>query len=220
MVPELRQHPLPEARQLTADARLELRVRGQSPANETLAVVASQRPAAGARVAAKSVVLVELGPALIAVPDLRKHPLDEARQMLSKAGFELAIMGEPPSNESRAQVVEQAPLPGVRAASGSTVTVRAKVSQLTTWVVAGAGALLAAAGAAFGVARWRGVRSHATGLPAVRVVANSDVGKQEIHTNGTAGEGFALRLRSRIDAGTQTVEANGRIVAEERRVDG
>ena len=168
-MPELLQHSLPEARELTAGAKLELRVRGQSPADETLAVVASQRPAAGTRVAAKSIVLVELGPALIAVPDLRKHPLDEARQMLSKAGF---------------------------------------------------GALLAAAGAALGVARWRGVRSHATGLPAVRVVANSDVGKQEIHANGTAGEGFALRLRSRIDAGAQTVEANGRIVAEERRVDG
>lgn len=219
MVPELLQHSLPEARELTTGAKLELRVRGQSPADETLAIVMTQRPAAGTRVAARSIVLVELGPALIAVPDLRKHPLDEARQMLSKAGFELAIMGEPPSNESRAQVVEQAPLPGVRAAAGSTVTVRAKVSQLTTWVVAGAGALLAAAGAAFGVARWRGVRSHPTGLPAVRVVANSDVGKQEIHANGTAGEGFALRLRSRIDAGTQTVEANGRIVSEERRVD-
>jgi hypothetical protein len=219
MVPELRQHSLPEARELTTGARLELRVRGQSPANETLAIVASQRPAAGTRVAAKSVVLVELGPALIAVPDLRKHPLDEARQMLSQAGFELAIMGEPPSNESRAQVVEQAPLPGVRAAAGSTVTVRAKVSPLTTWVVAGAGALLAA-GAAFGVARWRGVRSHPTGMAAIRVVANSDIGKQEIHANGAAGEGFALRLRSRIDAGVQTVEANGRIVAEERRIDG
>jgi beta-lactam-binding protein with PASTA domain len=219
MVPELRQHSLPEARELTTGARLELRVRGQSPANETLAIVASQRPAAGTRVAAKSVVLVELGPALIAVPDLRKHPLDEARQMLSQAGFELAIMGEPPSNESRAQVVEQAPLPGVRAAAGSTVTVRAKVSPLTTWVVAGAGALLAA-GAAFGVARWRGVRSHPTSMAAIRVVANSDIGKQEIHANGAAGEGFALRLRSRIDAGVQTVEANGRIVAEERRIDG
>jgi hypothetical protein len=220
MVPELLQHALPEARQLSTDARLELRVRGQSPADETLAIVVTQRPAAGTRVAARSAVVVELGPAMIAVPDLRKHPVDEARQMASKAGFELAIMGESPSNESRAQVVEQAPQPGVRAAAGSTVTVRAKVSQLTTWVVAGAGALLAAAGAALGVARWRGVRSHPAGLPTIRVVANSDIGKQEMHANGAAAAGFAIRLRSRIDPGAQTVEANGRIVSEERRVDG
>jgi beta-lactam-binding protein with PASTA domain len=220
VVPELRQQLLPDARQLTTSARLELRVRGQSPADETRTIVMTQSPAAGARVAARSIVLVELGAALIAVPDLRKHPLDEARQILSQAGFELSIMGDPPSNESQAQVVEQAPLPGVRAAAGSTVTVRAKVSRLTTWVIAGAGALLAA-GAALGVARWRGVRSHpSTGLPAVRVVANGDVGKQEIHSNGAAAEGFAIRLRSRIDPGAQTVEANGRIVAEERRVDG
>lgn len=220
VVPELRQQLLPDARQLTTSTRLELRVRGQSPADETRTIVMTQRPEAGARVAARSIVFVELDPALIAVPDLRKHPLDEARQILSKAGFELSIMGDPPSNESQAQVVEQVPLPGVRAAAGSTVTVRAKVSRLTTWVIAGAGALLAA-GAALGVARWRGVRSHpSAGLPAVRVVANGDVGKQEIHSNGAAAEGFAIRLRSRIDPGAQTVEANGTIVAEERRVDG
>ena len=220
VVPDLLQQPLPEARRLTTSARLELRVRGQSPADETRTIVVSQRPAAGARVAAKSAVFVELGPVLLAVPDLRKHPLDEARQIVSQAGFELAVMGDPPSNESRAQVIEQAPLPGVRAAAGSTITVRAKVSQLTTWLIAGAGALLAA-GAAFGVARWSGLGSHAAAtLPAVRVVANSDVGKQEIRTNGAAAEGFALRLRGRRDAGAQTVEANATIVAEERRGDG
>jgi len=219
VVPELRQQLLPEARQLTTSARLELRVRGQSPADETRAIVASQRPAAGARVAAKSAVFVELGPALLAVPDLRTHPLDEARQIVSEAGFELAVMGDPPSNPSRARVIEQTPMPGVRAAAGSTVTVRAKVSMLTTWVMAGAGALLAA-GAALGVARWHGVGHHAaSGLPSVRVVANSDVGKQEIRSNGAAAEGFALRLRSRRDAGSQTVEANATIVAEERRAD-
>jgi len=219
VVPELRQQLLPEARQLTTSAKLELRVRGQSPADETRAIVASQRPAAGARVAAKSAVFVELGPALLAVPDLRTHPLDEARQIVSEAGFELAVMGDPPSNPSRARVIEQTPMPGVRAAAGSTVTVRAKVSMLTTWVMAGAGALLAA-GAALGVARWHGVGHHAaSGLPSVRVVANSDVGKQEIRSNGAAAEGFALRLRSRRDAGSQTVEANATIVAEERRAD-
>ena len=195
-------------------------MRGQSPPDETRTIVTSQRPAAGARVAAKSIVFVELGPALLAVPDLRKHPLNEARQMVSRAGFELAIMGDPPSNENRANVVEQTPLPGVRAAAGSTVTVRAKASLLTTWVMAGAGTLLAA-GAALGIARWRGVGHQAApGLPGVRVVANSDVGKQEIRANGAAAEGFALRLRSRIDAGSQTVDATTRIVAEERRVDG
>lgn len=220
LVPDLQQQLLPEARQLTTSARLELRVRGQSPADETRTIVTSQRPAAGARVAARSIVFVELGPALLAVPDLRKHPLDEARQMVSRAGFELAIMGDPPSNESRASVVEQVPLPGVRAAAGSTVTVRAKASLLTTWVMAGAGALLAA-GAALGIARWRGVGQHAApGMPGVRVVANSDVGKQEISANGAAAEGFSLRLRSRIDAGSQTVDATARIVAEERRADG
>lgn len=220
LVPDLQQQLLPEARQLTTSARLELRVRGQSPADETRTIVTSQRPAAGARVPAKSIVFVEIGPALLAVPDLRKHPLDEARQMVSRAGFELAIMGDPPSNESRANVVEQTPLPGVRAVAGSTITIRAKTSLLTTWVMAGAGALLAA-GAALGIARWRGVgHPAAPGLPGVRVVANSDVGKQEISGNGAAAEGFALRLRSRIDAGSQTVDATARIVAEERRADG
>jgi len=220
LVPDLQQQLLPEARQLTTSARLELRVRGQSPPDETRTIVTSQRPAAGARVAARSIVFVELGPALLAVPDLRKHPLDEARQMVSRAGFELAIMGDPPSNESRANVVEQAPLPGVRAAAGSTITVRAKASLLTTWVMAGAGALLAA-GAALGIARWRGVGQHAApGVPGVRVVASSDMGKQEISANGAAAEGFALRLRSRIDAGSQSVDATTRIVAEERRVNG
>jgi hypothetical protein len=165
-------------------------------------------------------VVVELGAALVVVPELRKHPLDEARKILDAAGFGLALMGDPPSNESRAQVVEQAPLPGARAAAGSTVTVRVKVSRLTAWVIAGAGALLAA-GAALGVARWRGVRSQpATGLPGVRVVANGDVGTQEIQSNGAAAEGFAIRLRSRTDGGSQTVEADARIVAEDRRADG
>jgi len=220
VVPELRQQLLPEARELTKSARLELRVRGQSPADETRTVVVTQRPAAGTRVAAKSIVTVELGAALVVVPELRKHPLDEARKILDEAGFGLALMGDPPSNESRAQVVEQAPLPGARAAAGSTVTVRVKVSRLTAWVIAGAGALLAA-GAALGVARWRGVRSRpATGLPGVRVVANGDVGTQEIQSNGAAAEGFAIRLRSRTDRGSQTVEADARIVAEDRRADG
>jgi beta-lactam-binding protein with PASTA domain len=220
VVPELRQQLLPEARALTKSARLELRVRGQSPADETRTVVVTQRPAAGTRVAARSIVVVELGAALVVVPDLRKHPLDEARKILDAAGFGLALMGDPPSNESRAQVVEQAPLPGARAAAGSTVTVRVKVSRLTAWVIAGAGALLAA-GAALGVARWRGVRSQpATGLPGVRVVANGDVGTQEIQSNGAAAEGFAIRLRSRTDGGSQTVEADARIVAEDRRADG
>lgn len=221
VVPDLQQQPLPEARRLTTSARLELRARGQSAEDETRAIVVSQRPAAGARVAARSVVLVELGPALLAVPDLRQHPLDEARQMVSQAGFALAVMGDPPSNPSRAQVVEQMPMPGERAAAGSTITVRAKVSRLTTWLIAGAGALLAAGAAALGVARWRGVEGHAApGLPGVRVVANSDVGTQELRSNGAAAEGFALRLRSRIDAGSQTVDANARIVAEEWKADG
>lgn len=220
VVPELRQQLLPEARELTKSARLELRVRGQSPADETRTVVVTQRPAAGTRVAAKSIVLVELGAALRVVPELRKHPLDEARKILDEAVFGLTLMGDPPSNESRAQVVEQAPLPGARVAAGSTVTVRVKVSRIMTWVIAGAGALLAA-GAALGVARWRGVRSQpATGLPGVRVVANGDVGTQEIQSNGAAAEGFAIRLRSRTDGGFQTVEADARIVAEDRRAHG
>ena len=220
VVPELRQQLLPEARELAKSARLELRVQGRSPAAETRTIVVSQRPAAGTRVAAKSIVLVELDAALVIVPELRKHPLDEARKILDEAGFGLALMGDPPSNESRAQVVEQAPLPGVRAAAGSTVTVRVKVSRITAWVIAGAGALLAA-GAALGVARWRGVRSQsATGLSGVRVVANGDVGTQKIQSNGAAAEGFAIRLRSRIDGGSQTVEADARIVAEDRRADG
>jgi beta-lactam-binding protein with PASTA domain len=219
-VPDLRQQPLPEARQLTTSARLELRVLGQGPADEARAIVVSQRPEAGARVAVRSVILVELGPALLVVPDLRQHPLDEARRIVSEAGFAIAVMGDPPSNESRAQVVEQSPLPGARVAAGSTVTVRARVSRVTTWVIAGAGALLAAAGAAFGVARWRGVGSHPTaGLPGVRVVARGDLGKQEIRSNGAAAEGFALRLRSRIDPGAQTVEASAAIIVEERRID-
>ena len=220
VVPELRQQLLPEARELTKSARLELRVRGQSPADETRTVVVTQRPAAGTRVAAKSIVVVELGAALVVVPELRKHPLDEARKILDEAGFGLALMGDPPSNESRAQVVEQVPLPGARAAAGSTITLRVKVSRITTWVIAGAGALLAA-GAALGVARWRGVRSRpATGLPGVRVVANGDVGTQEIQSNGAPADGFAIRLRSRTDRGSQTVEADARIVAEDRRADG
>jgi len=220
VVPDLRQQLLPEARELTKSARLELRVQGQSPADETRTVVVTQRPAAGTRVAAKSVVAVELGAALVVVPELRKHQLDEARKILDEAGFGLALMGHPPSNDSRAQVVEQAPLPGARAAAGSTVTVRVKVSRLTTWVIAGAGALLAA-GAALGVARWRGLRRQpATGLPGVRVVASGDVGTQEIQSNGAAAEGFAIRLRSRTDGGSQTVEADARIVAEGRRADG
>ncbi len=220
VVPELRQLLLPEARELTKGARLELRVRGQSPADETRTVVVTQRPDAGTRVAARSIVLVDLGAALVVVPELRRHPLDEARKILDEAGLGLALMGDPPSSESRAQVVEQAPLPGARAAAGSTVTIRVKVSRLMTWVIAGAGVLLAA-GAALGVARWRGVRSQpATGLPGVRVAANGDAGTQEIRSNGAAAEGFAIRLRSRTDGGSQTVEADARIVAEDRRGDG
>ena len=220
MVPELRQHFLGEARQLTTEARLELRTRGESPADETRTVVMTQSPAAGTRVAAKSIVRVELGPALLVVPDLRTLPLDEARQILNKAGFELAIMGDPPSNEGRAQVVEQAPPAGVRAAAGSTVTVRAKASRLWAWVIAGIGTLLAA-GVAAGIARWQGMRSHPTaGLPAVRVVASGDVGEQEIRASGMASDGFAIRLRSRIDAGSQTVDTGATIVAQDRRADG
>jgi beta-lactam-binding protein with PASTA domain len=220
VVPELRQQLLPEARELTKSARLELRVQGQSPADETRTVVVTQRPAAGTRMKARSIVTVELGAALVVVPELRKRPLDEARKVLDEAGFGLALMGDPPSSESRAQVVEQAPLPGARAAAGSTVTVRVKVSRITTWVIAGAGVLLAA-GAALGVARWRGVRSQAaTGLPGVRVFANGDLGTQEIRSNGAAAAGFAIRLRSRTDGGSQTVEADARIVAEDRRADG
>src|SRR5262249_58312698 len=74
LVPDLRQQPLPEARQRTLSARLELRVRGEIPADETHALVVSQRPEPGTRVAVRSAVLVELGPAMLAVPDLRTHP--------------------------------------------------------------------------------------------------------------------------------------------------
>ena len=219
-MPELREHFLGDARQLTSEARLELRVRGESPADHTRTMVVTQSPAAGTRVPARSVVRVELGPALLVIPDLRTHPLDEARQIANKAGFELAIMGDLPSNEGRTQVVEQAPLPGVRAAAGSIVTVRAKVSRLWTWVAAGAAALLAA-GTAAGIAKWRGARSHPSmGLTGIRMVAHGDVGQQEIQSSGTAPDGCAIRLRSRIDAGSQTVEANAAIVAQERRFDG
>ncbi|HTY79222.1 MAG TPA: PASTA domain-containing protein [Candidatus Bathyarchaeia archaeon] len=220
VVPELRQHLLAEARPLVASARLELRVQGQAPADETRVVVVNQRPLPGARVAARSVVAVELAPALLAVPELRKHPLDEARQIVDRAGFELAVMGDSPSNESGAQIIEQSPLPGTRAAAGTTITVRAKASRLITWVVAGVGTLLAA-GAAAGIARWRGLRGHSTaGMPGVRIVANSDIGKQEIHSNGSAVHAFALRLRSRLDAGAQTVDGNASIVTEAKRSDG
>jgi len=220
VVPELREHFLGDARQRASEARLELRVRGESPADHTRTMVVTQSPAAGTRVPARSVVRVELGPALLVIPDLRTHPLDEARQIANKAGFELAIMGDRPSNEGRAQVVEQAPLPGVRAAAGSIVTVRAKVSRLWTWVAAGAATLLAA-GTAAGIAKWRGARSHPSmGLTGIRMVAHGDVGQQEIQSSGTASDGCAIRLRSRIDAGSQTVEANAAIVAQERRFDG
>ena len=220
VVPELRQHLLAEARPLVASARLELRVQGQAPADETRVVVVNQRPLPGARVAARSVVAVELAPALLAVPELRKHPLDEARQIVDRAGFELVVMGDSPSNESRAQIIEQSPLPGTHAAAGTTITVRAKASRLMTWVVAGVGTLLAA-GAAAGIARWRGLRGHSTaGMPGVRIVANRDIGKQEIHSNGSAAHAFALRLRSHLDAGAQTVDANASIVTEAKRSDG
>ena len=58
------------------------------------------------------------------------------------------------------------------------------------------------------------------GLTGIRMVASGDVGQQEIQSSGTASDGFAIRLRSRIDAGSQTVEANAAIVAQERRFDG
>jgi hypothetical protein len=65
------------------------------------------------------------------------------------------------------------------------------------------------------------VGQHAApGVPGVRMVASSDMGKQEISANGAVAEGFTLRLRSRIDAGSQSVDATTRIVAEERRTDG
>jgi beta-lactam-binding protein with PASTA domain len=220
VVPELRRQSLPEARGLTRSAQLELQVMGQAPADETRMVVVDQRPATGTRVAIKTIVLVELGPALRAVPELRKRPFVEARQVLNQAGFELSIMGDTPSNESRAQVMEQAPMPGVLAPAGSAVTVRVTMSRLTTWVMVGAGVLLAA-GAALGVSRWRGTRSpHATIVPSVRVIAAGDVGRQEIRSNGTAAVGPAIRLRSRSDPGSQTVEPEARIVAEERTIGG
>src|SRR5215813_13431846 len=75
LVPDLRQQPLPEARQLTLSARLELRVRGQVPADETHALVVSKRPEPGTRVALRSAVLAELGPALFAIPHLPTQPL-------------------------------------------------------------------------------------------------------------------------------------------------
>jgi len=220
IVPELRQHSLAEARPLVTSARLELRVQDRVPADERHVVVVNQKPAAGTRVAARSSVAVELAPALLAVPELRKHALDDARQIVDKAGFELAVMGDSPSSESRAQVIEQSPLPGARAAAGSTITVRAKTSRLMTWVIAGVATLLAA-GTAAGIARWRGSRGHSvSGMPGVRIVANSDIGKQEIHSNGNAAQGFALRLRSRMDAGAQSVDADALIVTETRRLDG
>ncbi len=219
-VPELREHTLLEARQLAKGARLELRVRGDGPADETRTVVVGQRPSGGARVAASSVVLVELAAAPIFVPELRKQPLDEARRILNEAGFGLVVMGNPQSNEHEAQVVEQAPLPGVRAPAGSTVTVSVKVSRLSTWLIAGVGILLAA-GSAVGAARWWKGKSYqgATG-PSVRVVGDGDVGRQEVLSEGGPAEGLAISFKGRSDAGLQTVDPEARLVTEERRADG
>ena len=51
-------------------------------------------------------------------------------------------------------------------------------------------------------------------------MARGEEGEKEFWSNGAAAEGFAIRLRSRTDRGSQTVEADARIVAEDRRADG
>lgn len=125
-VPALEGESMTHARFLLQRERLDLgRVRAiQSPEVERDCVIASQPPSA-TQLAGRTQVdlLVSSGPppARYIMPDLRGHPAEAARALLSAAGFTVHLSGARDGEASGARVSRQTPVPGRPITSGEEI---------------------------------------------------------------------------------------------------
>lgn len=124
-VPDLRGMTVGQAREAAAEVGLELEVQG-SEHSATVAAgrVSSQAPAEGELTPGETVQVTEsLGPRMVEVPDLTDLEVDEARQVLEEAGFEVeetTILGDL-FGDGTGRVRSQNPEPSTEAEEGSTV---------------------------------------------------------------------------------------------------
>jgi eukaryotic-like serine/threonine-protein kinase len=89
-----------------------------------LGQVTAQDPLANTEVKKGSTVTISVssGPPIVEVPDVRNRKLDVARETLTAAGFRVGVTSVN-SDQEPDTVIDQAPVPGGRAAKGSVVTV-------------------------------------------------------------------------------------------------
>ncbi len=126
VVPQLAGEALPHARFLLRKERLDLgeivTVRGGGQDRET---VVATSPAAGMHLdeGTKVDLLVSLGPLPVRflMPDLRGRPLQEARRLLERNGFEVHCSRYWKGNQAKEIVAEQMPRPGFPVEKGSRV---------------------------------------------------------------------------------------------------
>jgi beta-lactam-binding protein with PASTA domain len=124
-VPEVRGRTVDAASQILERSRLQLEISQRRENAGAVGTVIDQSPAAGERVAPGSTVGVVLAvaPRLIAVPDVRGRPVEEATRILSRSRLRLRVADRRPGDGPPDTVIEQRPVPESRVAPGSTVSV-------------------------------------------------------------------------------------------------
>lgn len=132
-VPEVRGRPVGEARAVLVELRLRPGEPIDQPSDRQPGTVLEQEPAPGAQVERGTLVRLWVATAVppIAVPDVRRRQLEEARTILLDAGLRPGEVRDSPSGEPPGLVLEQRPLPGAQVPRDTLVELWVAVEALT-----------------------------------------------------------------------------------------
>jgi len=135
-VPDLRGRPVGEARAVLVELRLRSGGPIDQPSDRQPGTVLEQEPAPGAQVERGTLVRLWVATAVppIAVPDVRRRQLEEARAILREAGLRPGEVRDRPSGEQPGTVLEQRPAPGAQVAPDTLVQLWVAIGALTVRV--------------------------------------------------------------------------------------
>jgi beta-lactam-binding protein with PASTA domain len=186
------------AARIVRDAGFQFTATGDLETADQFTKVKSQDPVAGTQVPRGTLVIVEVGPVLVTVPDVTSLTRSAAAKALASSGLRVDPLGE--MDAAGATVDSQRPSAGTSMPRGSAVSIVLLAGQTWLWwAAAGAAALLLVLLALrFALRSWIPV-------PPARVTVRpvADHGVQEIEVEETPGRGPYIRLRPRLDPGEQ-----------------
>jgi serine/threonine-protein kinase len=225
-VPEVKGMTRQEAESALASTRLQPEHAGEKESDAPAGNVVDQTPSAGETVKPGTTVKFWLAKSvmLVPVPDLVGMSHDDPADipaLLQKTGLQLGAVALRDSDQPVETILEQDPAAGTlveRGARVNLIVARAPAAGGNLWPTTAGGALLIV-GAAVVLAsatlmlRKSALSRESASSGAARVTARKDTGRQEILSEASPAINLDIRLRGRLDKGSQTLEmspASGR----------